>query len=291
MDRSPSGDCIFQVMTKKPRTYPEGVTCWVDIEGADVEEAARFYGVLLGWTYIEVAAKPRYLIAQLDGQDAAGIGQRPVDDPVARPAAWNTYISVRDIDEATARLVAAGGGITDPPSNVAEAGRSASCVDIEGLPFRLWQANRRLGAQIANTPGAWNFSDLLTADPSASMAFYTGVFGWIFDDIGFATMIRQPGYGDHLAATSDPGIHERQSGDKVPPGFADAFGWLVWAQDDQPHWHVTFTVADRDDAAAAAEDLGAIVLSTNDTDWTRDAQIRDPQGAVLTLSQYSPPSG
>ncbi len=145
---------------------------------------------------------------------------------------------------------------------------------------------------MANTPGAWNFSDLYTADPAASIAFYVRVFGWVFDDLGFATMIRQPGYGDHLAATSDPGIHERQSGDSVPPGFADAFGWLVTAQDgEQSHWHVTFTVADRDDSAAAAEHLGATVLSTTDSDWTRDAEIRDPQGAVFSVSQYSPPSG
>jgi predicted enzyme related to lactoylglutathione lyase len=54
---------------------------------------------------------------------------------------------------------------------------------------------------------------------------------------------------------------------------------------------VTFTVADRDDSAAAAEQLGGTVLSTTDSDWTRDAQIRDPQGAVFTLSQYSPASG
>ena len=117
------------------------------------------------------------------------------------------------------------------------------------------------------------------------------MFGWVFDDLGFATMIRQPGFGDHLAATSDPGIHERQSGDSVPPGFADA-GWLVTPQHGkQPHWHVTFTVADRDDSVAVAERLGATVLSTTDSDWTRDAEIRDPQGAVFSVSQYSPLSG
>jgi uncharacterized protein len=104
-------------------------------------------------------------------------------------------------------------------------------------------------------------------------------------------MIRQPGYGDHLAETSDPGIHERQSGALAPPGFADAFGWLVPAsKGEQPHWHVTFSVADRDSSAGAAERLGATVLSTRDTDWTRDAEIRDPQGAVFSLSQYAPGS-
>jgi len=52
---------------------------------------------------------------------------------------------------------------------------------------------------------------------------------------------------------------------------------------------VTFTVADRDKSVATAEELRADVLSSDDTMWTRDAQIRDPQGAVSTLSQYSPP--
>jgi uncharacterized protein len=274
-----------------PRTYPEGVTCWVDIEEVDVEAAARFYGVLFGWTFIEAAPKRRYLIAQRDGQDAAGIGQRSLDDPVGRPAAWNTYISVRDVGRIAAAIVPAGGRVTEPPSDLVGAARTASCVDPEGIPFRLWQSLGRQGAQVANTPGAWNFSDLHTADPSAAMAFYGGMFGWIFDDLGYATMIRQPGYGDHLAATSDPGIHQRQSGAQVPPGFADAFGWLAPAQGDQAHWHVTFTVSDRDDAAATAEQLGASVVSTGDTDWTRDAQIRDPEGAVFTVSQYAPATG
>jgi predicted enzyme related to lactoylglutathione lyase len=274
-----------------PRTYPEGVSCWVDIDEVDVDEAARFYGVLFGWTFIEAAPKRRYLIAQRDGQDAAGIGQRSVDDPVARPAAWNTYISVRDVKQTADRVVDSGGRITDSPSDLVEAALAASCVDPEGIPFRLWQSVGRPGAQVANTPGAWNFSDLHTADPSAAIAFYGRMFGWMFDDLGFATMIREPGYGDHLAATSDPDIRERQSGDKVPPGFADAIGWLVFAQEEQPHWHVNFTVANRDEAAATAEQLGAIVVSSTNSEWTRDAQIRDPQGAVFTVSQYTPPGG
>ena len=40
--------------------------------------------------------------------------------------------------------------------------------------------------------------------------------------MGFATMIQVPGYGDHLAATVDPDIHERQA--TAPPGFADVIG-------------------------------------------------------------------
>ena len=105
-------------------------------------------------------------------------------------------------------------------------------------------------------------------------------------------MIRRPGYGDHLEATVDPGIRSRQSDVAAPPGFEDAIGWLVPAEPSQPdHWHVTFAVEDRDASVALAERLGATVLSSDDTDWTKHAVIRDPQGAELTLSQFTPPGG
>lgn len=49
------------------RTYPEGVTSWVDTEQDDVDAAADFYSGLFGWTFSE-ATPPgvpfRYLVAQ-----------------------------------------------------------------------------------------------------------------------------------------------------------------------------------------------------------------------------------
>jgi len=102
-------------------------------------------------------------------------------------------------------------------------------------------------------------------------------------------MMRRPGYGDHLAGTVDPGITERQDGISAPPGFADAIGWLVSAPSGQDHWHVTFTVASRDESATTAVKLGAVVISSDDTEWTKTALIRDRQGAELTLSQFTPP--
>jgi predicted enzyme related to lactoylglutathione lyase len=157
-------------------------------------------------------------------------------------------------------------------------------LDPSGVELSLWQARSRLGVQLANVPGAWNFSDLHTDDLSAVRGFYEQVFGWVFADLGFATMIQVPGYGDHLAATSDPDIHERQA--TAPPGFADVIGGVTPAGELGPHWHVTFTVADRDESAALAESLGATVLGREDDDWTQRATIRDPQGAVFTASQF-----
>jgi len=279
---------------RPPRTYPEGVTSWVDVEHADVAAATAFYGELFGWTF-SPATPPgspfRYAIAQRDEQDAAGVGG-PADPSSALPVstAWNTYVAVDDVDAAAQRVAAAGGRVVDPPTDAGEGGRAATCTDPFGVGFRLWQARRRLGAQITNAPGSWNFSDLYADDPAASGRFYTAVFGWSFDDIGYATMIRRPGYGDHLESTVDPDIRERQSHPMVPPGFADAIGWLNPADALGARWHVSFTVADRDQTVATAERLGGTVVSTVDTDWTRDAVLRDPQGAVFTASQFTPPS-
>ncbi len=276
-----------------PRTYPPGVPSWVDVEHRDIEGAKAFYGGLFGWTFQDATppdAPSRYVIARLDGLDAAGIGS-PGDRAPNAPA-WNTYLAVDDADAVAARIEASGGRVVRAATDAGEGGRSAQCADPSGVPFRLWQATRRLGAQIVNAPGGWNFSDLRAADPAVAAAFYSGVFGWSFDDLGFATMIRVPGYGEHLATTSDPGIHERQAAVSVPPGFADAIGWMgTAAPGETPHWHVSFTVADRNRIAGDAQRLGGTVLNQDDSLWTRTALIRDPQGAVFTASQFTPGVG
>ena len=87
------------------RTYPQGVTCWIDVSTPDVTVATEFYGRLFGWTFEDVLpadAPDRYVIATLNGRDAGAIGS---GDGMAT---WNTYIAVDDVDATTAALIAAG---------------------------------------------------------------------------------------------------------------------------------------------------------------------------------------
>jgi predicted enzyme related to lactoylglutathione lyase len=124
------------------------------------------------------------------------------------------------------------------------------------------------------------------------MAFYSPLFGWVAADMeqGAGTMLQVPGYGDHLAATVDPDIYERQAA--APAGFADVIGGLVVGEPGEPsHWHVIFTVEDRDDSVTTAERLGATVVRWANELWTRNALLRDPQGAEFTISQFTPPEG
>ena len=264
------------------RTYPNGVPSWVEAAQPDPEAAQRFYGEVLGWTF-ETVPSGEYIIARLDGRDVAGLS--------TGPAAWHTYIAVDDVRATTEAVAAAGGHVLDPPVAAGPAGIAATCTDPAGAEFRLWLAGRRLGAQAVNEPGAWNFSNLHTPDPAAATAFYSTVFGWAVDDAGFGLLVRVPGYGDHLASTVDPGIHERQKSVGAPPGFADGVGWFVPTDDGAPaRWSVTFTVADRDATVDTVRRLGGEVLSTEDTRWSRLADVRDPRGARFTASQFTPPS-
>jgi uncharacterized protein len=269
------------------RTYPHGVPCWVDTEQQDLDEAARFYGAVFGWR-LEDAVPPgapgSYLIATLDGHDVAAVA------PGSGEARWNAYIACDDADVTADAVVTAGGTLLSAPEDAGPGGRAATCADPEGGVFRLWQARRRLGAQLTNVAGTWNFSDLHTPDRDAATAFYAPLFGWLAVDLGHGagTMLQVPGYGDHLAATVDPGIHERQAA--APPGFADVIGGVVTAADEPAHWHVTFTVADRDDSATAGERLGATVVGSSNNMWTNDALLRDPKATNSLSASSLPPT-
>jgi predicted enzyme related to lactoylglutathione lyase len=273
---------------EQTRTYPAGVTCWVDTEQPDVDAAMSFYGKFFGWTFESVLppdAPGRYVIASLHGRDAGAIGSRD-----AGPALWNTYVAVDDADAAVLLLTDGGATVRTPPYDAGPGGRTATIADPQGAELRLWQARRRLGAQAVNEPGGWNFSDLHTADPDGAAAFYRDALAWVVEDeAGFGRAIRVPGYGDHLESTVDPDIRKRQA--DAPEGFADVIGGIVASDSAVPaFWRVTFTVADRDDAAAKAERLGATVLGTEDSQWTRKVLLRDPQGAEFMASQFTPPS-
>jgi uncharacterized protein len=274
----------------EPRTYPAGVPCWIDTEQSDPEATCAFYTELLGWTCTDVTppeAPDSYWIATIDGRDVAAIAPS-----TGAPVAWNTYIAVDDVDAVAEQVFERGGTVPGEPLDVGpggRAGRLAICTDPEGAGFRLWKAGARLGSQLVNAPGTWNFSHLRTRNLDEARGFYEGVFGWAHSTMpGGVEMWRVKGYGDHLAATSDPEIYVRQA--HAPEGFADVVAGAEPIDGGTPCWKVVFTVADRDDAAASAERLGAEVLDRRDTMWTREADLRDPQGAELTISQFAPPS-
>src|SRR5688572_27382773 len=137
------------------RSYPSGVPCWIDTEQADPAAACDFYGSLFGWTFDEAmpaGAPGSYLIAKLDGSDVAAVA--PSNDAVAK---WNTYVAVDDADGTARAVLSAGGEVLSAAQDAGPAGRAATFADPALASFRVWQPRRRLGAQLVNAPGSWNF--------------------------------------------------------------------------------------------------------------------------------------
>ena len=209
---------------------------------------------------------------------------------------WNTYIAVDRADDAATRVTDAGGSTLAEPFDVLDAGRMGVFADPSGAVFSVWEANGHKGAQLVNEPGTWNFSDLNTRDVDGALAFYASVFGWqgnTFTGGGMEfTMLCLPGYGDFLERR-DPDLRTRQAEMDVPPGFEDVIAGLrpIASDDIPPHWSVTFSIDDTDETATRAAELGGTVIAPPfDAGPTRVAVLRDPQGALFTVSRFDPES-
>src|SRR5690606_15906050 len=57
----------------------------------------------------------------------------------ARPI-WLGYINVDDVDHTLARIVAAGGKVQMPASDIPDVGRIAMVTDPQGVPFYIMRA-------------------------------------------------------------------------------------------------------------------------------------------------------
>lgn len=281
--------------------FPPGVPCWIDLMQPDPEATMAFYSGLFGWTY-EIRTPPeapsQYAYALLDGGIVGAVGGPPGPED---PPGWTSYIRVDSADETVAAVDANGGKVLAPPVDIPRAGRVAQCADPEGAQFGLWQPAELLGVQQVNIAGSWNFSELHTSAFASAEAFYGAVFGWtstaFFDgDPDSDRYWRQAGYGDFLAA-QDPEVRAWQeaSAGSIPEGFTDA---VAIAQslaredaDASPRWTITFGVADADASHQKAIELGAETVSPlTDKPFTRQSTVRDPQGAIFTLSEYRPPA-
>jgi predicted enzyme related to lactoylglutathione lyase len=269
-------------MSNQDRYIP-GVPCWVDTTQPDPEAAVAFYGGLFGWQLEDVMAPEApapYFVGRLGGGDVGAITSLPE----GASAAWNTYIWVADTDETVAKVRAAGGSVLSEPMDAGDAGRMAVCADPAGAAFSLWQPNRHRGATVVNEPGSVNFNDLHTNDADGAREFYGAVFGWELLNGGMWAL---PAYGDFLEERN-PGTRERVAQFGGPSRFEEVVATLLRI-DGPARWGVTFAVADADETAARAAELGGTVLIPPvDAPWVRTTVIADPAGAVFTASKFVP---
>jgi uncharacterized protein len=271
--------------------YQHGVPCWVDTWQPDADAAAGFYSELFGWEAedtMPAGIDGKHYICRLGGRDVAAVASRPEVAPDVmrgrsageaeeRPvSSWTTYVWVDDVDGTVAKVREAGGSVAMDPFDALDGGRIAIIADPSGAALGIWQPGEHRGAQLVNAPSAWAMSSLSADDPEGMKRFYSEVFGWEASgfEMGGAemTLFRVPGY---------------VGGKPQQPVPRDVVAVMVPPSDDGgSRWTVGFWVADVEAAVRKVADGGGEVLAPpNDVGGLRNAVVRDPQGALLALTE------
>lgn len=256
--------------------HPHGTFCWLDLAAHDREAAKRFYTALFGWTANDLkygeGENDVYTMYLYQGRDAAA--SYAMDDAQRSqgyPPAWLAYVAVDDADEATRRARELGAAVLADPFDVMDVGRMGLIADPTGATLGLWQASSHVGVTIHGEPGTVCWFELATRDTGRASDFYTALFGWTGD-------------------TQDYGMpYTTFSGGGQPVG--GMYGITEEMGDLPTAWVPYFAVADADEAAARAEELGASVeMPARDIPGVgRIVMIRDPQGAHLYLIRLEMP--
>jgi len=256
-------------MTQVKR-WTRGEFCWYELATTDVAGAKRFYGEMFGWAHedISMGEMGHYTILKREGQDLAGLYSLEAPMFKGVPPHWLSYVAVDTVDTDAARVVELGGTIYMGPHDVPNVGRMAFLKDPQGAAIAMFQEGGHPGtARWDGAPaGILCWSELMTTDTDAAVAFYTGLFGWGTKCSDMGPMK----YTEWLASGRSVGGCMT-----LPPEAAGV----------PPHWMNYITVADCDGAARKAEGLGAkVVFGPMDVPSVgRFATLLDPQGAAVSI--------
>ena len=234
--------------------FSPGTPCWIDLSTPDPEASSAFYSGLFGWD-IEVGGPEvgSYRMCLADGDAVAGIaGIGTVD----APSSWRPYLSVVDADQTMDQASRSGGSALADPMDVSDLGRMAVISDPTGAAIGIWQPRGFHGASRVGEPNAYIWSELITGDVRASVAFYDAVFGLheMGERIG-DTEACQLGAGEHPIV----GILAKPDAES----------------DTQDRWEIYFVVRSLEDTCVQALSLGGQV---------HDGPIGLPIGRIAHLS-------
>ncbi|GEL26951.1 glyoxalase [Pseudonocardia sulfidoxydans NBRC 16205] len=219
----------------------------------DVGAAERFYGAVLGWS-IDAVHSGRGRRITGGGQHLGMYGEQD--------ATTMCCYAVGDVD-ATVALVRAAGGTAEGPTDE-PFGRTASCVDDQGIPFAVFAPQPGSTRPDTTATGALTYLTIEVPDAGRARAFYGTVLGWGF----------RPGRvpeGWHAVSGS---------GDDTSP----ATGLLGGA--DAASVVPMFVVDDVAAAVAAVRDAGGTADDPADAGYGVSARCTDDQGAAFWVVRY-----
>jgi predicted enzyme related to lactoylglutathione lyase len=239
----------------------QGKFVWFELVTRDAKKAQAFYGEVLGWkvapmsmgdvTYemIALGEKP------IGGYTAADKGTAPH---------WTSYLSVKDIDAAIARVKAEGGKVLEAVKDVPTVGRMVKIADPTGATLNLFQSSQPDDADAPWKAGTFNWNELHTSDPARAVRFYKDALGYTAKDMDMG-----PAGTYHVL--------EQSGGSRAG---------VLKAQGEAPTMWLPYVAVDDCDAASArAKRLGGKVISPPEDipNIGRFAILGDDQGAVFAV--------
>ncbi len=250
-------------MSTHTQPKPAGTPTWLDLSTPDVAKARDFYAALFGWRYVVNGPEMGfYSIAQLNGRQAAGIGQPPPDSNM--PPVWSVLIASHDIQADCAKLKALGGQLMTEPMQIAEEGWMAMAIDPAGAVFGLWQAGRHIGATVTEEPGSMVWCEVNTRDAVKARDFYCGLFGltWtLMEGMEYYMLQRD---GANVCGVMQMDTH--------------------WPESVPPHWMGYFAVSNAEETVQQATHNGGQVRGEPfDSPHGRIAVLADPFGAAFSV--------
>jgi uncharacterized protein len=266
---------MTEARMQESTSYAPGTFCWVELGTTDGEAAKKFYTSLFGWEATDNPVGPGmiYTILKLDGKDAGAL-YKMGEEMKGVPPNWLSYISVKNVNETTAKAKQLGGTVFKEPFDVMDLGRMSVIQDSTGAVFALWQAGTHPGVGISNVPNSFCWNELATKDTAKAGNFYTGLLGWTKNVQNMGTM-------DYTSFING----ERPAGGMYAP--TPEMG------DVPPHWLVYFAVDDTDAKAKKAAELGGKICAPpmDIPGVGRFSVIQDPQGAAFGIIKLlNPPA-
>lgn len=248
-------------------SFAPGFPSWVELASPDPERSKEFYRDLFGWYFYPlVAGMAEYEIFTLGGIQGLEVGgmQTLADD--SQPSSWTCYFRTDDIPATLDTVRAEGGLVLVEPTDVADLGQMALCSDLEGADFALWYPYHLQGAGVVDEPAAMCWVELACRDIRGARRFYGGVFGWKAVERHYhRSRYTEWKVGDRSVAGMVP-IDEHW-----PPGYPS-------------RWTPYFWVADCDESAAKAVELGGRVqIPPSDVIPGRLCVLTDPTSACVAL--------
>jgi predicted enzyme related to lactoylglutathione lyase len=117
-----------------------GTWSHIEIPTASVENAKKFYGGLLGWTFNDMTGMDYTVYKTGDGEVGGGLW----NPPAGVPRMVTNYVTVLSLETSSAKLQELGGRVMSDKREVPGHGWFMVVSDPDGNAFALWQSMKPL---------------------------------------------------------------------------------------------------------------------------------------------------